>query len=175
MSSNRCCCADFQRYQAPEAHGGICTALLSWITHVHLVPLSVTKRSPVHFILNRVWARHINGLKIVPTRAGFDPTISRLRLYVAALFCSLLRQNAIYRGLSVKHGLGYLGHRQTVQPQIRHRRPRCLIRVCSVCFNNRKLRGEWNNLKSPFRTIFSDYTQRQNTHQCCQCFDCFSI
>ena len=30
----------------------ICTALLSWITHAHLVPLSVTKRRPVHFILN---------------------------------------------------------------------------------------------------------------------------
>ena len=30
----------------------ICTALLSWITHAHLVPLSVTKRHPVHFILN---------------------------------------------------------------------------------------------------------------------------
>ena len=28
------------------------TALLSWITYAHLVPLSVTKRHPVHFILN---------------------------------------------------------------------------------------------------------------------------
>ena len=30
----------------------ICTALISWIIHAHLVPLSVTKRCPVHFILN---------------------------------------------------------------------------------------------------------------------------
>ena len=30
----------------------VCTALLSWITHSHLVSLSVTKRRPVHFILN---------------------------------------------------------------------------------------------------------------------------
>ena len=29
-----------------------CTALLPWITHTHLVSLSVTKRRPVHFILN---------------------------------------------------------------------------------------------------------------------------
>ena len=36
----------------------ICTALLSWITHAHLVPLSVTKRRPVHFRLNQ---RHPNN------------------------------------------------------------------------------------------------------------------
>ena len=30
----------------------ICTVLLSWITHANLVPLSVTKRRRVHFILN---------------------------------------------------------------------------------------------------------------------------
>ena len=35
-----------------EAATCICTALLSWITLAHLVPLSVTKRRPVHFILN---------------------------------------------------------------------------------------------------------------------------
>ena len=61
----------------------ICTALLSWITLAHLVPLSVTKRCPVHFILNpghRVWARHTNGLKIVSTRGGFEPTISCLKV-----------------------------------------------------------------------------------------------
>ena len=50
----------FYRYQAAEAHRGsgdccvhlFCTALLSWITHAHLVPLCVTKRHPVQFILN---------------------------------------------------------------------------------------------------------------------------
>ena len=52
--------------------------LLSWITHAHLVPLSVTKRRPVHFILNpgnQVWARPSNGLKIVLTQALLEPTI----------------------------------------------------------------------------------------------------
>ena len=32
----------------------ICTALLSWVTLAHLVPLSVIKRRPVHFILKTV-------------------------------------------------------------------------------------------------------------------------
>ena len=45
-----------------------------------------------------------------------------------------------------------------------------LIRVCTVCLNNRKLRVKWTVL-SPFRTIFPAYTQWQSTHQCCQCFD----
>ena len=30
----------------------ICAALLSWISHAHLVPLSVTKHLPLHFIQN---------------------------------------------------------------------------------------------------------------------------
>ena len=30
----------------------ICTSLFSWITYVHLVPLSVTVYRPVHFLLN---------------------------------------------------------------------------------------------------------------------------
>ena len=61
----------------------ICTALLSWITHAHLVLLSVTKRRPIYFILNPghvEWARLTNGLKIVLTRAGFEPTISCLKV-----------------------------------------------------------------------------------------------
>ena len=59
-----------------------------------------------------------------------------------------------------------------MQSQIRRHRTRPLIRLCTICLNNRKLRVTWNILKSPFRTIFfSAYTQRQSTHQCCQCFD----
>ena len=36
-------------------------------------------------------------------------------------------------------------------------------RVCTVCLNYRKLRVKWNGLKSPFRSIFPAYTQRQST------------
>ena len=38
-------------------------------------------------------------------------------------------------------------------------------------FDYRKLTIKWNNSKSPFRTIFSAYTQRQSTHQCYQYLD----
>ena len=41
----------------------ICTALLSWITHAHLV--SVTKRRPVHFILNPGHVEYEQGVQIV--------------------------------------------------------------------------------------------------------------
>ena len=43
----------------------ICTALLSWITHAHLVPLSVTKRHPVHFILNPGYVEYELGVLMV--------------------------------------------------------------------------------------------------------------
>ena len=46
-----------------------------------------------------------------------------------------------------------------------------VIRVCTICLNYRKLRVKWNSYKSPFRTILPAYTQRQPTHQWCQCFD----
>ena len=72
------------------------------------------------------------------------------------------------RALSVKPGLGRW---QTVQTQIRRRTVRRLIRVCTVCVNHRKIRAKWNSLKSPFRTIFPAYTQRQTTHLYYQCFD----
>ena len=39
------------------------------------------------------------------------------------------------------------GHWQTVQTQIRRRRTRCLIRVCTVCLDYRKLKVKWNSLK----------------------------
>ena len=68
----------------------------------------------------------------------------------------------------VKPGLGPW---QTVQAQIRRGRTRHQIRVCTVCLNYKKLRVKWISLKSPFRTIFSAYSQRQSIHQCCQCFD----
>ena len=51
----------------------VCTALRSWITHAHLVPLSVTKCLPVHFKLNPGYvgqARCTNGLNIVSTPSG---------------------------------------------------------------------------------------------------------
>ena len=43
----------------------ICTALLSWITHAHLVPLSVTKRRPVHFILNQGHVEYELGVLMI--------------------------------------------------------------------------------------------------------------
>ena len=51
----------------------ICTAMLSWITHTHLVPLSVThlvplsvtKRRPVHFILNAGHVEYELGVLMV--------------------------------------------------------------------------------------------------------------
>ena len=97
--------------------------------------------------------------KEIQTRAC---TKSRQRLFIAALFFSLWRQNAVYRGL---YGLG---HWQTVQIQIRRHKTRRLIRICTVCFNYKKLRVKLNSLKSPFRTSFPAYTQR---HYWCQCFD----
>ena len=43
----------------------ICTALLSWITHAHLVPLSVTKHYPVHFLLNQGLVEYkLDGLMV---------------------------------------------------------------------------------------------------------------
>ena len=78
------------------------------------------------------------------------------------------------RGISVKPGLVHLGYWQTVQTQIRHRRMWHLIRVCTVCLNYRNLRVEGNSLKSPFRTIFPAYTQRQSTQPCRRCFDIIS-
>ena len=44
-----------------------------------------------------------------------------------------------------------MGYWQTVQIQIRHHRMRHLIRVYTVCLNDRKVRFKW---QSPFRTVF---------------------
>ena len=52
----------------------------------------------------------------------------------------LVAVKSVDRGLSVKPGLGHLGHLQTVQTQIRHCRTQHLIRVCTVCLNYRELR-----------------------------------
>ena len=81
---------------------------------------------------------------------------------------SLWRQSAVLRGLSVKPGLGRW---QTVQNKIKRHRTRRLIRICTVCLNCRKLRVKWNMVKSPLRTTFPAYSQRQSTPQCYQCFD----
>ena len=87
-------------------------------------------------------------------------TKSRLRLFIAMLFLSLWRQYTMYRGLSVKLGLG---HWQTVQTQIRRRRTWRLIRICIVCLNYRKLRVKWNDCKFPFRTIFPAHRDNRPT------------
>ena len=64
----------------------ICTALLSWIAHTHLVPLSVTKRLPVHFILNPGHVEYELGVLMVwklsrPDRDSNEiPLESRVRL-----------------------------------------------------------------------------------------------
>ena len=50
---------------------------------------------------------------------------------------------------------------------------RRLIRVCTVCWNYKKLWVKWNSRKSPFRNIFQAYIQRESTYQCSQCFDFF--
>ena len=66
-----------------------------------------------------------------------------------------------------KPGLGHLG-----QCRPRSDTTECGIwSVCTVCLNYRKLRVKWSSLKCPFRTVFPAYTQRQSTHQYCQCFD----
>ena len=87
-------------------------------------------------------------------------TKSRLRLFIAMLFLSLWRQCTMYRGLSVKLGLG---HWQTVQTQIRRHRTWRLIRICIVCLNYRKLRVKWNDFKFPFRTIFPAHRDNRPT------------
>ena len=74
-------------------------------------------------------------------------TKSRNRLFIPVLFLSLWRQSAVLSELSVKLGPG---HWQTLRTQIRSRRTRRLIRVCTVCLNQWKLRVKWNTLKSPF-------------------------
>ena len=68
-----CCCADCNRtrhLRHVEAATNVlstcvCTALLSWITHEHLVPLSVTKRHTVHFILKPGHVEYKLGILIV--------------------------------------------------------------------------------------------------------------
>ena len=77
-------------------------------------------------------------------------TKSRWRLFIATLFLSLWRQSAVDSGVSVKPGLGHLGHWQTVQ-----------IGFCSVCLNYSKVRVKWNSIQSSFRTI-SQPTLRDN-------------
>ena len=79
-------------------------------------------------------------------------------IFMIAPFSSLWRQSAVERGLFIKQGLGYLGYWQTVQTQIRRRRTRLLIRVCTVCLNYRNLRVEGNSLKSPLGMISPAYT-----------------
>ena len=48
----------------------------------------------------------------------------------------------------------WTGLTHTLQTQIRRRIMWRLIRVCTVFLNYGTLRFKWNNLKSPFRTIF---------------------
>ena len=60
----------------------ICTALLSWTIPCTL-GAAVCHQAPPYLLYTqpaRVWARRTNGLKIVSTRAGFKPTISRLKV-----------------------------------------------------------------------------------------------
>ena len=54
---------------------------------------------------------------------------------------------------------------QTAQNAASDQDLNCLLKLQEI------LRVKWNSLKSPFKTIFPSYTQRQSTHQCCQCFD----
>ena len=68
-----CCCEDFntaRHLRHMKAVGNmsctcICTALLSWIIPAHLVPLSITKHIPVHFILNPGQAEYELGVLMV--------------------------------------------------------------------------------------------------------------
>ena len=43
----------------------VCTALFSWITHAHVMPLFITKRRPVHFILNQRYVEYELGVLMV--------------------------------------------------------------------------------------------------------------
>ena len=61
----------------------VCTALLSWITPAHLVPLYVTNRLSVHVIINLghlVYKPGVQLLKMFSTRAWFEPTTFRLKV-----------------------------------------------------------------------------------------------
>ena len=64
-----------------------------------------------------------------------------------------------------------LRHWQIGQTQFRRHRMRRPIRVCTVFLKYRKLRVKWKILKTPFRTIFPAYTQKQSIHLCVQCLD----
>ena len=75
----------FLRYQTPESHGGSgeCLVYMNFYSlasmdhHAHLVSRSVTRRHPVHFILNpghvEYGRRCTNRLNFFPTRAIFEP------------------------------------------------------------------------------------------------------
>ena len=107
--------------------------------------------------------KHQNFLKVVVRviiidRASYEIQITAV--YSHTLFLSLWRQSAVASGLSLKPSLGHLGHWKTVPNQIRSRRTRHLIRVCTVCLNYRKLRVEFNNHLShrwgPFPSLHWD-------------------
>ena len=67
-----CCCTRFNATRHPRhveaaviVMYSICTALLLWIAHEHLAPLSFTKRRPVHFIFNSGHVEYELGVLMV--------------------------------------------------------------------------------------------------------------
>ena len=90
-------------------------------------------------------------------------------LVIAALFLSLWHQSAVRKTWTGIFGTLANSANPDQTPRSR-RRTRRLIRVCTFCL---KLNGLNETVLSPFRTIFPACTQRQSTHQCCQCFDCW--
>ena len=103
------------------------------LCNIHFLAITVYKPSFGSTVYNRVIVyKHQNFPKVVVHVIIIDQcnqTASQMKsswLFIAALFLSLWRQNAVDRELSVKPGLG---HWQTIQTQIKRRRLRRLISV----------------------------------------------
>ena len=106
----------------------ICTALLSWITHAHLVQLSVTKRRPVHFILNPRHVEYEQGVLMVsklsrPERDSNprypawklralttrSPSPRQLRFFCLFFYLLLKQVNKVVSYFSIALSLGVFG------------------------------------------------------------------
>ena len=65
----------------------------------------------------------------------------------------LIRLRKLIQLNPFKHSVIFMGHRQTVQNQIRHRRRLCLIRLCTVYLEN-VLLNNLNELETYYPEIF---------------------
>ena len=95
----------------------ICTALLSWISRVHLVPLSVTKRRPVHIILNPGHVEYELGVLTVfyLHRYTFNGSNSCLNCFEKGIYwtytirhepCCAKRVSTMFKHVHTRRGCG---------------------------------------------------------------------